>query len=129
MRLTKLHYIGKINKNKLGIFKNKIIDENIILTEKRRIHIYKNHKKDYEEIINNLDRTVLNPNEILLDSKNKNTIFLIGKIKKHNLNVVVRLNVDGNIKHFQNSVMTAWIIREKNLQKLREKNKSIYKSE
>ena len=72
-----MHYIGKINKNKLGIFKNKIIDEDIILTEERRIHIYKNHKKDYEEIINNLDRTVLNPNEILLDSQNKNTIFLI----------------------------------------------------
>lgn len=124
-----MHYIGKIDKNKIGKFGKKIITDDVVLTDERKLHIYEDHIKDYETIINNIDRIVLNPTEVLEDLKNKNTLFLIGKLEKNNLNVVVKLNTTNSKEHPKNSVMTAWIIRNKNLRKLREKNKTIYRNE
>ena len=124
-----MHYIGKIDINKLGKYKDKIITDDVILTEERKLHIYEDHNKDYEIIINNIDRVVLNPKEILEDRKNKDTLFFIDKLNQNSLNVIVRLNTTNNKKHPQNSVMTAWIIRDSNLKKLRQKNVTIYKDE
>lgn len=124
-----LHYIGKIDKEKLGKYGKRIATEDIVLTDERKLHILENHKKDYEMIIKNIDRVVLAPREILEDLKNKDTLFFIDKLENNNLNVIVRLNTNNNKKHPQNSVMTAWIIRNSNLRKLREKNKTIYKKE
>lgn len=124
-----MHYIGKIDINKLGKYKDKIITDDVILTEERKLHIYEDHNKDYKIIINNIDRVVLNPKEILEDKKNKDTLFFIDKLNQNSLNVIVRLNTTNNKKHPQNSVMTAWIIRDSNLKKLRQKNVTIYKDE
>lgn len=124
-----MHYIGKIDKRKIGKYSAKIITEDVILTDERKQHIYEDHIKDYEVIIRNIDRVVLNPNEVLEDSKNKDTLLFIDKLNSNNLNVVVKLSTINNKKHPQNSIMTAWIIRDKNLKKLRKKNKIIYKSE
>lgn len=124
-----MHYIGKIDKRKIGKYSTKIITEDVILTDERKKHIYENHVKDYEIIIRNIDRVVLNPNEVLEDYKNKDTLLFIDKLKSNNLNVVVKLSTTNNEEHPQNSIMTAWIVRDKNLKKLRKKNKIIYKSE
>lgn len=124
-----MHYIGKLNKNRIGKYANKIVTVDVVLTEERRLHIYENHTKDYEQIIENIDRVVLNPNEVLEDLKHKDTILLIDKLEKDNLNVVIKLNIVDNESHPKNSVMTAWIIREKNLQKLRKNTQIIYKNE
>lgn len=124
-----MHYIGKLNKNRIGKYTNKIVTFDVVLTEERRLHIYENHTKDYEQIIENIDRVVLNPNEVLEDLKHKDTILLIDKLEKDNLNVVIKLNIVDNESHPKNSVMTAWIIREKNLQKLRKNTQIIYKNE
>lgn len=122
-------YIGKIDKEKIGHYKNKITSEDIVLTDERKKHILQDHEKDYDKIINNITRVALNPREVLEDFKNKDTIFMIDKLDKNNLNVIVKLNTTNNAEHPQNSIMTAWIIRDKNLKKLREKNKIIYKKE
>ncbi len=124
-----LQYIGKLNKNNIGEYSNKLTTFDVILTDERKMHILKNHKKDYEIILNNIKEIVLNPQEVLDDIKNKDTLFFIGNLENNNLNVVVKLNTTNNKKHPKNSVMTAWIIRNSNLKKLREKNKSIYKKE
>lgn len=124
-----MQYIGKLDKEKLGKYKNKLITEEVVLTDERKIHILDDHKEDYEIIMNNIKRVVLNPREILEDIKNKDTLFFIDKLEKNNLNVVVKLNTTNNKKHPKNSIMTAWIIRDKNLKKLQQKNKTIYKNE
>ena len=124
-----LHYIGKIDKNKIGKYGERLITQNVILTEERKLHILQNHKKDYKIIIKNIDRVILKPKEILIDAKNVDTLFFIGNLERHNLNVIVKLNTSNDEIHPQNSVMTAWIIRDKNLDKLRKNNKIIYKDE
>lgn len=124
-----MHYIGKIDKNKIGEYSNKIITDDIVLTDERKLHIYEKHTKDFDIIINNIDRVAMDPSEVLEDTKNKDTLFLIDELDKNNLNVVVKLNTTNNREHPKNSIMTAWIVRNRNLQKLREKNKTIYKAE
>ena len=93
------------------------------MTKERKLHIYKEHKKDYDVIINNLKNGIINPNEILQDNKNKDTLFFINKTEKGNLNIVIKLNTTNSMEHPNNSIMTAWIIRDRNLRKLEEKNK------
>ena len=101
----------------------------MVLTNKKKNHILEDHRKDYQIIMNNIKRVVLNPREILEDIKNNDTLFFIDKLEKNNLNVVVKLNTTNNKRHPKNSIMTAWIIRDKNLKKLQQKNITIYKNE
>ncbi|MCI8345484.1 MAG: hypothetical protein HFJ42_05945 [Clostridia bacterium] len=122
-----MQYIGKLDKEKLG--KYKLVTEEVVLTNERKNHILEDHRKDYQIIMNNIKRVVLNPREILEDIKNNDTLFFIDKLEKNNLNVVVKLNTTNNKRHPKNSIMTAWIIRDKNLKKLQQKNITIYKNE
>lgn len=39
------------------------------------------------------------------------------KLNKSNLNVIIKLNTVNSKEHPQNSIMTAWIIRDTNLKK------------
>ena len=122
-----MYYIGKIDLNKIGKYKNKVATDEVILTDERKRHILNNHVNDYEKIIKNISRVILNPKEILEDHKNNNTLLFIDKLEQNNLNVIIKLSTINNDKHPKNSVMTAWIIRDSNLKKLRKKNKIIYK--
>ena len=47
-----MQYIGKIDKNKIGEYGQKMITEDVVLTDERKLHIFEDHKKDYEKIIN-----------------------------------------------------------------------------
>ena len=122
-----MYYIGKIDLNKIGKYKNKVATDEVVLTDERKRHILNNHINDYEKIIKNISRVILNPREILEDHKNNNTLLFIDKLEKNNLNVIIKLSTINNDKHPKNSVMTAWTIRDSNLKKLRKKNKIIYK--
>lgn len=59
-----MKYIGKIDKSLLGSYKDKIITDDIVLTDERKIHILEDHGNDFDIIMENIDNTVLNPNEI-----------------------------------------------------------------
>ena len=124
-----MHYIGNLDTEKIEKYKEMISTNEVVLTDERNFHIYNNHTKDYGEIMKNLDRVVLYPDEILEDIKNKDTLFFIGKLGENNLNVIIKLSTRISNKHPKNSVMTAWIIRDSNLNKLRKKHKILYKSE
>jgi len=124
-----LHYIGKIDVNKVGQFACKLVTLDVILTDERANHIKQKHFNDYNLILKKLDIAVLNPNLVLKDNNNDNTLMFIKKLNKNNLNVVVKLSTYNDRRHPKNSVMTAWIIRNSNLKKIKEKNTIIYKSE
>lgn len=80
-----MQYIGKLDKNKLGDYKNSVVTDDVVLTDERKVHIYEHHPKDYAIIVKNINRIILNPNEILEDTKNKDTIFLVDKLRKQQL--------------------------------------------
>lgn len=124
-----VQFIGKLDRSKIGEYGKRIVTEDVVLTDERKTHILQDHGNDFKLIIDNIDRVILKPSEVLEDLKNKDTVYFIDKLEKNSLNVVVRLNTTNSKEHPQNSIMTAWIIRDKNLKKLRDKNKILYKKE
>lgn len=66
---------------------------------------------------------------IIKDLKNSDTIFAVKGLESTNLNVVVKLVLEGNDAEIKNSVISFYRIRPKNLKKLKEKNKVLYKRE
>ncbi len=66
---------------------------------------------------------------VIKDGKHKGTVFMIKKLPETNLNVVVRVVLGTDDDKLKNSIMTFYRIREKNLKKMMEKNKVLYKTE
>lgn len=122
--------VGKIN---LKIFKNvsyNLITDEVILTNERYFHIIERHEEDFIIFSNILFQIIIEPDYVLEDYKNKYTIMLIKKVDdNNNVNVIIRLAIVEDFIHNKNSIMTMYRIREKNLKKLMEKNKVIYKKE
>ena len=63
---------------------------------------------------------------IIKDCKNKGTVYMVKKLENTNLNVIVRVALETDENDYKNSIMTFYRIRNKNLQKLMEKNKLLY---
>ncbi len=121
--------IGKIN---IELFKNiakDIITDEVILTRERYLHIIEGHKEDFALYSNMLSEVLINPDYILKDYKNINTAMVIKHINTTNINIILRLAIVNDNIHTKNSIMTLYRIRDKNLIKLQEKNKTIYKKE
>ena len=60
-----MQYIGQLDKNKLGRYKDKIKTLDIIITNERIEHINKRHPGDYEKYIIYLSNCIKNPDYIL----------------------------------------------------------------
>ena len=66
---------------------------------------------------------------MLLDSKNAGTVFFVKSLDGSNLNIVIRVALETDAVGRKNSVMTFYRIRDKNLKKLENKSKTLYKRE
>lgn len=124
-----MYYIGKIDKNIFEKEFGKIQTEDVVLTDERMQHIKERHIDDYA-IFEEYHKDILeNPDIVLKDSKNDNTVFMIKHIEGTNMNVVIKLSVYEDEKHPKNSIMTAYRMRDKNVKKLERNNKMLYKRE
>ena len=127
--MTEFISLGMLNtdlfRSEFGILKT----DEIIVTSERISHIKKRHPDDYS-LFKELGKTVVeNPDIIIKDQKNKNTVFMVKKLANTNLNAVVKLVLDKDETNYKNSVMTFYRIRQSNLNKLQSKNKTLYKKE
>lgn len=107
----------------------KLQTEEIIVTQERLEHIKERHAEDYPMFDEFAPQAVKNPDLVLKDAQNEGTIFVVKKLSRTNLNVVVRLALVTDEDGYKNSVMTFYRIREKNLKKLENKHKVLYKKE
>lgn len=121
--------IGKIDIKLFSKISNRIITDEVILTNERYVHIKDRHEEDFRLYKNILPELLKNPDYILKDYKNLNTAMVIKHIENTNINVILSLAVSNDGIHTKNSIMTLYRIRDKNLKKLQEKNKTIYKKE
>ena len=122
--------IGKLDKKILeDNFLSIAEEEEVIFTFERYKHVERNHKEDLELYQSRLKEIIEKPDYIVQDIKHNNTIMIIKKMKKENMNVnvIVRLILGKDIKKRKNSIMTFYRVRNKNLKKLIKRNKIIYK--
>lgn len=121
--------LGNLNISVLEKEFGKLQTSEIIVTDERIAHIMEHHSNDYELFEKYGAQCVQNPDYIIKDGKNKDTIFMIKKLPETNLNVVSKLALDTDKNELKNSVMTFYHIRERNLKKLIAKNALLYRNE
>lgn len=127
--MKNIYCLGKINKCLLQKEFGHILTDEIIVTDERIDHIKMRHPEDYDLFEAYGIIALETPDIILKDEKHQGTVFFIKSIEDTNLNVVVRLVLSGENIEYKNSVMTFYRIRNRNLIKLEQKNKVIYKKE
>lgn len=124
-----LYDIGKINKNIIGEYGDKIITDNVIITDERIEHI-KEHHPDLKDKEMQFIKEVLNdPDIIFEDRKNKDTILMVKNIMDNSKNykMVLKLNTNIALKDKSNSVISFWNISNKKLRQYERNEKIIYK--
>ena len=124
-----MRYIGKIDIEKLGKYKEKIITDDVILTEERIKHIQEHHPGDYEKYAIYIPTIIESPDYILDDSKNLDTVLYLKTIKQDekNIQIVVRLNTNEKEKNKQNSILTLWKMKEKTYRQLLRNKEILWK--
>ncbi|MCM1544619.1 MAG: hypothetical protein NC110_04900 [Ruminococcus sp.] len=125
--MTEVTKLGKIDSQPLEAEFGKLKTEEIVVTDERIEHIKLRHPEDFELFKKFGVSTVERPDIIIKDCQHKETIFMIKHLPNTNLNVVAKLVLDNDDSKRKNSVMTFYRIREKNLIKLENKNKVLYK--
>jgi len=126
-----LRYIGKLDKNKLGEYGQKIVTFDVILTEERLKHIQERHPGDYEKYGIYMEEIVSNPNYVLEDNKNTDTIIMLKRIQQEgkNIQLVIKLSTGVDKKRNKNSVLTLWRVRNSTYKQLIKHKKILYKDE
>lgn len=124
-----IRQLGKLNRGILEHEFGKIQTDEIIVTEERLEHIKERHIEDFTLFEEYCTDVVENPDYIIKDMKNEGTVFMVKKLSDTNLNVIIRLVLSTDKEGLKNSVMTFYRIRERNLNKLIDKNILLYKAE
>ena len=124
-----MQFIGKLNKEKLGIYKNLIVTEDVIITEERIKHIKEHHPGDYETYNKYLSIIIKNPDYIINDNKNINTILLLKSIynNKGNIQIVLKLNTNIQEIDKKNSILTLWKVKTKTYKQIIRNKEIIWK--
>ena len=124
-----MKYIGRLDKEKLGKYKNIIVTDKVIMTNERIEHTQKRHPGDYEKYIHYIPNVINNPDYILEDKDNIDTILLLKRIneKGKNIQVVVKIHTNKEENKY-NSIITFWHIRDRNYNATIKNNKIIYKN-
>lgn len=125
----KLQYIGKLDKEKLGKYRDRIVTDKVILTDERIEHIKEHHPGDYEKYGKYIPEIVEKPECVINDSKNLDTVLFLKTIKENgkNIQVVVKLNTNEIQKDKQNSVLTLWKIKDKTYRQMLRNKEILWK--
>lgn len=127
-----MQYIGKLDKNKLGKFKPKLITDEVILTDQILYeHILVKHLKEFLQLKPYLKSIIENPDLIIEDNRNENTIILLKKILEINKNgrIIVKIAVAEDEVHPKNSIITLMRLNDRTWnQTIKNKGDIIYKN-
>lgn len=127
--MADIRKLGRLNTQPLENEFGKLKTDELIVTNERIEHIKIRHPEDFELFEKYGLSIVAEPDFIIKDEKNENTVFMTKKLENTSLNLVVKIILETDEKDLKNSVMTFYRIREKNLKKLINKNKTLYKKE
>lgn len=125
--ISEVQSLGRINAELLEQEFGTLKTDEIIITKERLEHIKCRHPEDFELFESYGVETIVSPDLIIKDEKNANTVFMVRRFGNSNLNIVLKLILQTDKSNYSNSVITFYRIRDKNLEKLMKKNKTLYK--
>jgi len=118
--------VGKLDIQEIEGAFGKLQTNEVILTHPSARHIEEGHP----EVMPYIGAGCLdNPDWILRDEKHEGTVFVMRKTEKNYLNLIVRLALQTDDPGKQNSIITGYLVREKNAQKLLKAHEILYSKE
>ena len=119
--------IGDINPEYLGGEFGTLNTTKTVITYERSDHIRDHHPQDYALFMEYGNKTISEPDIVIKDSKNEDTVFMVTRLEGTNVNAVVKLSVVGHSDQRNlNTVLTFFRMRNRNIEKLMKKNKVLY---
>lgn len=104
-----MQYITKLDRKKLGEYENKLITEDVILTDERLYeHILLFHEEEYRQLKPYIKKIIDNPDYIIQDNRHEDTMIYLKKIDEIEKNgrVVIKLALGQDDEHNKNSIIT-----------------------
>lgn len=128
---NKLQYIANLDRNKLGIYGNKLISEEVILTEERLYeHILLFHEEEYKQLKPYIKSIIENPDYIVEDNRHEDTMIYLKQIDDISKNgrVVIKLALGKDEEHNKNSIITLMKLNKRTWnQTIKNRGKIIWK--
>lgn len=118
--------IGPLEIKVLKKFYN-IKTNKLIITKERIEHINKRHNNDYNLYGKYMTLIIKEPDYILLDSKNNNTVLYLKKIEELNLQMVIKLQTESKLNK-ANTVITFWHMRDRSYKQIIRNNIKIFEN-
>ena len=104
-----MQYITNLDKNKLGVYKNQLITEEVVLTDERLYdHILLYHESEYKQLRPHIRKIIQEPDYIVEDNRHEDTMIYLKEIEdigKHG-RVVIKLAFGKDEEHNKNSIIT-----------------------
>lgn len=102
-----MHYIGKLDIDKLGIYRNKLITAEVIMTNERLYqHILIHHKSEYEQLEKYIKDIIENPDYIIEDNRHSDTMIYLKQISNLKGRIIIKLALGQDEEHNKNSIIT-----------------------
>lgn len=109
-----MHFIGKIDMNIYKPISDKILSDEVIITDERIQHIVERRGQVFYDEYYDYFPEIINAPDYIFRDEHKNSALVCKSFthKGTSVNLVVRLVVEGNNPQFKNSVITA--VKENN---------------
>lgn len=123
-----MHHLGKIDVNIYKSISDKIISDEVIITDERIQHIIDRRGRDFYDAYHAYFVEIINEPDYIFRDERKNSA-LVCKTFYHqgvSVNLAVRLVVEGDNPQFKNSVITAIKENQKRFEQRLRNNKPIY---
>ena len=104
-----MQYITNLDKNKLGVYKNQLITEEVVLTDERLYdHILLYHESEYKQLRPHIRKIIQEPDYIVEDNRHEDTMIYLKEIDAicKNGRVVIKLALGKDEEHNKNSIIT-----------------------
>lgn len=126
-----VQYVGKLDKNKFKGISEKILTDEVVLTDKQRQHIIDRHPEIYDMVKDRFEEIIKMPDFILKDNSRDNTALIVKTLKQDDksVNLVIRLAVEGDNEKNKNSIITCIPIGKNRLKSYKNNGKIVYKNE
>lgn len=126
-----MQYITNLDRKKLGVYENKLITEEVILTDERLYeHILIYHEEEYKQLRPYIKRIIENPDYIIEDNRHEDTMIYLKQIDGIGKNgrVVVKLALGQDEEHNKNSIITLMKLNKRTWnQTIKNRGKIIWK--
>lgn len=126
-----MQYITNLDRKKLGVYENKLITEEVILTDERLYeHILLYHEEEYKQLRPYIKSIIENPDYIVEDNRHEDTMIYLKQINNIGKNgrVVVKLALGQDEEHNKNSIITLIKLNRRTWnQTIRNRGKIIWK--